>query len=201
MASPDIRPLQARQPLRARVAYISPESAAPEIAGTLDRLPRAHVFGLIAQAPGVFIPWLSLGTAMVNDLSIAPALRELVVLQVGRLAQPYEWDQHEPIARSTGITGEQITALEQGDVTGPFDVTQRAVLSFVADMVRGGKVSDGNYATLSELLSEQQIVEIAFVVAQYLGLARLMTALQIDPEPPIGAGDLNAVADALKAAT
>ncbi len=71
------------------------------------------------------------------------------------------------------------------------------MLSFVADMVRDGEVSDDDYATLSGLLPEQQIVEVAFVVAQYLGLARMMTALRIDLEPPIGTDDLGAVADAL----
>ncbi len=176
----------------ARVSYVDAQDAPPETARALERLPDAHVFGLVAQARTAFVPWLRLGGVLLNDLSLPASLRELVILQVGRLAQRYEWDQHVPIARSAGITAEQIESLERGDVTGPFDDVQRAVLAFVADMVRDGEVSDADFATLSGLLDEQQIVEVALVAGHYLGLARLMTALRIDPDEPIGTEALGA---------
>lgn len=179
-------------PTMARVSYVDAQDAPPETARALERLPDAHVFGLVAQARTAFVPWLRLGGVLLNDLSLPASLRELVILQVGRLAQRYEWDQHVPIARSAGITGEQIEALERGDVTGPFDDVQRAVLAFVADMVRDGEVSDADFTTLSGLLDEQQIVEVALVAGHYLGLARLMTALRIDPDEPMGPGALRA---------
>lgn len=178
--------------IMARVSYVEAQDAPPETARALERLPDAHVFGLVAQARTAFVPWLRLGGVLLNDLSLPASLRELVILQVGRLAQRYEWDQHVPIARSAGITAEQIEALERDDVTGPFDDVQRAVLAFVADMVRDGEVSDADFATLSGLLDEQQIVEVALVAGHYLGLARLMTALRIDPDEPMGPGALQA---------
>jgi alkylhydroperoxidase family enzyme len=138
------------------------------------------------------VPWLRLGGTLLNELALPASLRELVILQVGRLAQRYEWDQHVPIAVAAGITESQIAALESGDTTGPFDDVQRAVLSFVADLVRDGEVSDADFATLSGLLDEQQVVEVALVAGHYLGLARLMTALRIDPDEPMGPGALQA---------
>lgn len=177
----------------ARVEYVDPESAPPETASALGRLPQAHVFGLMAQARTAFTPWLRLGGALLNDLALAPSLRELTILQVGRLAQRYEWVQHVPIALATGVSREQIDALERGVVEESlFDPTQRAVLRFVADLVRDGEVSDSDYATLSDLLDEQQIVEVALVAGHYLGLARIMTALRIDPDDPMGPEALNA---------
>ncbi|TCK26050.1 carboxymuconolactone decarboxylase family protein [Pseudonocardia endophytica] len=176
----------------ARVTYVDPQNAPEETARALQRLPTANVFGLVAQARTAFVPWLRLGGALLNDLSLPASLRELAILQVGRLAQRYEWDQHVPIAVAAGITETQIAALEGGDDTTPFDDVQRAVLSFVADMVRDGDVSDADYAALSGLLDEQQIVEVALVAAHYLGLARLMTALRIDPDEPMGPGALRA---------
>ncbi len=62
-----------------------------------------------------------------------------------------------------------------------------------------GQVADDDYAALSGLLSEQEIVEVAFVTAQYLGLARMMTALRIDPEDPIGPEGLAATGEAIAA--
>ena len=58
--------------------------------------------------------------------------------------------------------------------------------------MRDGEVSDADFATLSGLLDEQQVVEVALVAGHYLGLARLMTALHIDPDEPMGADALKA---------
>ncbi|MDN5913736.1 MAG: carboxymuconolactone decarboxylase family protein [Pseudonocardia sp.] len=141
----------------------------------------------MTQARTAFKPWLRLGGVLLNDLALAPSLRELTILQVGRLAQRYEWVQHVPIALATGVSRQQIDALERGEVDGsPSDPTQRAVLAFVADLVRDGEVSDVDYAPLPGLLDEQRIVEVALVAGHYLGLARIMTALRIDPDVPIG---------------
>lgn len=176
----------------ARVDYVDPENAPPELASALRRLPDAHVFGLMAQARTAFKPWMRLGGVLLNDLALEPSLRELTILQVGRLAQRYEWDQHVPIALATGIDQDQIDALERGEVDGSrFDPTQRAVLGFVADIVRDGEVSDADYATLAGLLDERRIVEVALVAGHYLGLARIMTALRIDPDEPMGPQALN----------
>lgn len=178
--------------IMARVSYVRAQDAPPETVRALQRLPTANVFGLVAHARTAFVPWLRLGGTLLNELALPASLRELVILQVGRLAQRYEWDQHVPIAVAAGITESQIAALEDGDTTGPFDDVQRAVLSFVADLVRDGEVSDADFATLSGLLDEQQVVEVALVAGHYLGLARLMTALRIDPDEPMGPGALRA---------
>ena len=171
----------------ARVEYVRPENAPPETAKALSRLPDAHVFGMLAHARTAFTPWLRLGGAILNDLELAPSLRELTILQVGRLAQRYEWDQHVPIALATGISQDQVDAMERGEIDGSrFDPTQLAVLGFVADMVRDGEVSDADYAVLAELLDERRIVEVGIVAGFYLGLGRVMTALRIDPDEPLG---------------
>jgi len=61
-----------------------------------------------------------------------------------RLAARYEWDQHVPVAQARGATDEQLTALDAGDIDHAcFTAAQRAVLAFVADMVRDGEVPDG----------------------------------------------------------
>ena len=175
----------------ARVPYVDPEDAPPAVASALARLPPLHVFGLMAQAESAFVPWLRLGGALLTDLALDPLLRELVILQVGRLAARYEWDQHVPIARACGATGEQIAALDAGDVDHTcFTAEQRALLAFVADMVRDGEVSDGRFTALAAHLDVRRVVEVALTAGHYLGLARIMTALRIDPDPPAPAGSL-----------
>lgn len=180
----------------ARVPYVHPENAPPATAKALGNLPPLHVFGLLARAESVFVPWLRFGGAVLTDLALEPLLRELAILQVGRLAARYEWVQHVPIAQACGATDEQIAALDAGDVDNPcFTATQRALLAFVADMVRDGEVPDDRYAALAAELDDRRVVEVALTAGHYLGLARIMTALRIDPDPATPVGSLKAATE------
>jgi 4-carboxymuconolactone decarboxylase len=175
----------------ARVPYVRAETAPPTTAKALGRLPALNVFGLLANAESAFVPWLRLGGVVLNDLALDPVLRELAILQVGRLAARYEWEQHVPIGKQCGVTDAQIAALEAGDITaGCFTPVQQAALAFVADMVRDGEVPDEHYAALAAELDDRLVVELAFTTAQYLGLARIMTALRIDLDPPAPLGSI-----------
>lgn len=175
----------------ARVPYVDPETAPPTTAAALQSMPRMNVFGLMANAESAFVPWLRLGGALLNDLTIDPVLRELVILQIGRLAARYEWEQHELIGRAAGVTDEQVAALERGEITADcFTPVQQAALAFAADMVRDGEVPDDHYAALAAHLDARGVVEVAVLAAQYLGLARIMTALQIDSDPPAPPGSI-----------
>jgi alkylhydroperoxidase family enzyme len=177
----------------ARVPYVDPATAPPATAGPLGRLPRLHVFGLMAHAETAFRPWLRFGGAVLGDLALDPLLRELTILQVGRLAAHYEWEQHVPIATACGATDEQIATLDRGEIDAPcFTPAQQAVLAFVADIVRDGEVPDDRYAALTGHLDDRRVVEVALTAGHYLGLARLMTALRIDSDLPAPAGSLSA---------
>jgi alkylhydroperoxidase family enzyme len=175
----------------ARVRYLTAETAPPAVASTVAKMPPLHVFQMLAHAETAYRPWLRFGGAVLADLALDPLLRELVILQVGRLAARYEWEQHVPIAAAAGATDEQLAALEHGDL-GPFDAGQRATLVFTEAFVRDGEVTDAEYAALAAEFSEREIVEIALTAGHYLGLARIMTALRIDPDPAVGPAGLPA---------
>jgi 4-carboxymuconolactone decarboxylase len=64
------------------------------------------------------------------------------------------------------------------------------VLAFTEEFVRDGEVDDATYAALAAELDDRRIVELAVIAGHYLGLARVMTALRIDPDPPAGAAAL-----------
>jgi alkylhydroperoxidase family enzyme len=171
----------------ARVPYLDPEDAGEDVARALRRLPPLHVFGLLAHAETAFIPALRLGSVILRELALDSGLRELAILQVGRLAARYEWDQHVPIAREAGISAEQIDALDRGELEADcWTAAQRAVLVFAAAIVSDGDVDDATYREVREHLGNREVVELALTAGLYLMLARIMTALRIDPDPPVG---------------
>ena len=130
----------------ARLPYLDPDDATEEVARALRRLPPLHIFRLLAHAETAFLPLLRLGTVVLTELALDDRLRELAILQVGRLAARYEWDQHGPIARGLGISDEQIDALDRGDLeAGCWTAAQQAVLAFAAAIVVDGEVDDATY--------------------------------------------------------
>ncbi|MCS7482541.1 carboxymuconolactone decarboxylase family protein [Umezawaea endophytica] len=175
----------------ARVPYVEPATAPPAVAEALSSLPDLNVYALLAHAESAFVPMLRLSSALVSDLALDPLLRELSILQVGHLAASYVWDQHVVIALACGVTEAQIAAVDRGDLAS-FTPEQRAVLEYTADMVGGGEVSDERFAALAEHLGPREVVELSMVVGNYLGLARIMTALRIDPEEPAAVGTVGA---------
>ncbi|WP_037068633.1 carboxymuconolactone decarboxylase family protein [Pseudonocardia acaciae] len=168
----------------ARVPYLTASDAPPSVAATLGKLAPLHVFGLMAHAETAFRPWLRFGGALLTDLALDAALRELAILRVGQLAASYEWDQHVPIALAAGVTREQIDALDAEDWSA-FDDPTRAALDFVTGVV-DGDVDDARYAAIARHLPDREIVELALVAGHYLMLARMMVALRIDPDPAAG---------------
>ncbi|WP_084216864.1 carboxymuconolactone decarboxylase family protein [Pseudonocardia spinosispora] len=168
----------------ARVPYLTPSTAPETVAGTLDKLAPLHVFGLMAHAETAFRPWLRFGGALLNDLALDPALRELAILRVGQLAARYEWDQHVPIALAVGVTQEQIDAVDRDELD-RLDPLPRAVLEFVTGVVTDD-VDDARYQAVASRLSEREVVELSLVAAHYLMLARMMTTLRIDPDAAAG---------------
>jgi alkylhydroperoxidase family enzyme len=168
----------------ARVPYLTPSTAPASVADRLAKLPPLHVFGLMAHAETAFRPWLRFGGALLNDLALDPALRELAILRVGQLSARYEWDQHVPIALAVGVTQEQIDALDRGELE-RLDPLPRAVLDFVTAVI-SDEMDEARYQAVASHLGEREIVELTLVTGHYLMLARIMTTLRIDPDPAAG---------------
>jgi alkylhydroperoxidase family enzyme len=168
----------------ARLPYVTPADAPPDVASALTKLPPANVFSLLAHAETAFRPWLRFSGTLLTNLALDPALRELAILQVGRLAARYEWEQHVPIALDAGVSQAEIDALEAGRLE-EFSDVRRTVLDYVAAFI-AGEVDDKLHAAVASFLPDREIVELCLVAGNYLLLARTMTALRIDSDPPIG---------------
>ena len=180
----------------ARVPYVYPDDAPPHVRDALERLPPLNIFRTLAHAESAFRPYLRFGSAILGELELDPKLRELAILQVAKISEAeYEWVQHVAIGRHVGVSDEQIAAIEASAHAGAdcFDETERAVLAFTAEVVRGPRVADETYAALAERLSTREIVELLLTAGSYLMLARVMTALEIDVDPAAGSAVVDSV--------
>lgn len=156
-------------------------------AQTLSVLPPLQVFRAIAHAPTVLDPWLGLGGALLTTLDLDPVLRELAIIEVAvATGCEYERRQHELIGRGVGVTNEQIDAIGRRDLDDPAVEPHGPVLSIVRETVTDHGCSEASMAALRDALGDRNAVELLLVVGYYLGLAVLMNALDLEPEPPDG---------------
>ncbi len=170
----------------ARLPYVDPETACEPVREVFAALPvHLNIFKLMANAETCFRPLLGLGTAILGRQKLDGRLRELAILRVARLTgAEYEWVQHVPIAKAAGANDAQVAALERDDPADvAFDATERAVLDFATELVRDFTPSDATFATLSEHLSPQEVVELVLTTGFYITVAQLMNTAQIDLEP------------------
>jgi 4-carboxymuconolactone decarboxylase len=170
-----------------RIPYRDPDSAPEPIRRVIADTPLA-LLRIVAHADSAFEPWLQYSNTLLRRLQLPPLLRELAILQVAHLSgSEYEWSQHVPIAESFGASRETIAAIEAGDGHDPpaGGPELRAVLSFTREVIIDGAAGEAAVASLTSLLSEREVVELLLVIGNYMGLARLIATVGLEPHEPV----------------
>jgi len=170
----------------ARIPPRDPESAPEPIAKVIAGTPLA-LLGIVGHADTAFEPWLRYSNALLRELELDPLLRELAILQVAHLSgSEYEWTQHAPIAEAFGASGELVAAIEAGERE-PAAATaeQRSVLSFAAEVIEDGAAGEQAVAAMRAQLGDRGLVELLLVIGNYVGLARLIATVGLEPHEPV----------------
>ena len=179
----------------ARIPYPDRAVLDPRAQQALAAAPPLNIFRLLAHSNRAFSAYTRFGAAVLTKMTLDPKLRELAILEVARHERAeYEWVQHVDLALALGVLEGQIAAVAGGPpyVDGRFSQTEQAILEFTTAVLRSPEVADEVFARVSDQLPPHQIVELLMAIGNYLMLARVMTVLQIEPDPPMGAAVLEA---------
>lgn len=177
MSAPDPAP---------RIAPVAPGTR-PELADLEARIlaERGRIsplYQVLLNSPSLATGWEQMLTAVRKRNSLAPALRELVILRVAVLNRAsYEFDAHVPYARDAGLTDATIDALREGrDASDPgFSPVQQAVLAYTDAMTREIQVPDALFERVRVHFNDPQLLDLTGTVAAYNMVSRLLVALRI----------------------
>ena len=202
-----------------RVRQVGLAEAAPEIRKIYqlifgDRDPVAQP-GTATGSPGDY--WTTLALVpdilkMSSDVLFAllqpgrrlkPEYRELAILRTAIVGDSrFEYSQHLKLARQIGIPEGKVQALKSWTTSDRFDEVERAVMAASDELVGRNLVEDATFAALKHHLSDEQIVELFFVVTTYRMHGMMVRALHIEfdndttarmeevPGPPVNPSDL-----------
>ena len=144
-----------------------------------------NVFKVMAHSPQLMQSWWGMMAVLFARLKLDPRLRELAILrlfQVKRTA--YGFAHHVRIGKQVGITDEQIAALDGYAESGLFSELDKLVLEYADSVTTLDDGSPRLATALREHLSEQELVELTFCIANWNMMAHLLPPLEIELEEP-----------------
>lgn len=169
----------------ARLSYKSPEDASPEVAERLRQLPPLNVFRLVANAEGLFEPWLDFAAGVLNAAELDTELRQICILRVTSLSPgaDYAREQHEAISRDMGMAEARV----EGALTGKgLEGDDELVAAFTEQVMRDVSPDDATWERASARFSDREVIELLFVIGYYMMMSRVVATAQVEPDPPVG---------------
>ena len=145
------------------------------ISHTFDKLPPINLFRAAANAKTLYPAFIQYMYLLFKPLELDGRIERLIVLYVGKLSDcVYIWRQNVVVAKSLGITQEEIDGLEKNDTQADcFSDAQKAAFRFAEEAFRLIEVSDEVYAETTRFFGPQAITELLYVVGTYMLLARV----------------------------
>ena len=166
-----------------RIPYRRPEDMTERARELTEERGNLNVYRTLANAENVYTGWMLAGRDALTSPVLPRRLRELITLRTAYLMDcTYELGQHRDIARTAGVSVDEITAVttESGWQTGYFDPTELAVLRLTTELLETRGVAAPRFDQVHKALGPEATVEVLMVISRYAGLALMLNALDVD---------------------
>lgn len=174
----------------ARVSYVEKSQAAPEALEVYEEfeamgVPVLNVLKAMAHSPKLLKAWWRMMATALNDLELDPKLRELALLRLFKITGcRYCSTEHDRIALREGLTRAQIDEIENWRESDAYDELQKLVLRYTETITADNRVEDEVFAKLGKHLSERELVELTFCIANWNSISRFIVPIGLELETP-----------------
>lgn len=172
-----------------RIAPVERRDADPTQQELFDRFGDGEIlnlFATLAHHPKLMRSWLHLGGRLLMGGILDAHDREVLILRTSmRCGSHYEWGQHVAIARSAGLTDEEILACGRADPGGPLGDFDQTLLHAADELVADHVLTDTTWSALAERYDQAALIEVTMLVGHYVMLAGLLSSLRVATEGPL----------------
>ena len=160
-----------------RIPLVAPELLEPHL-GTLN------VARTVAQNPALLKAWGEFAQYILGPhLSLTPRQRELAILRVGwNQRADYEWAHHVAIARSIGMTDQDILAVQKTPESGQLSKLECLILQAADDVHHAREISATTWGALAAEFSHQQMLDLVFTIGQYTMVCIALNSIKVPLE-------------------
>jgi 4-carboxymuconolactone decarboxylase len=148
--------------------------------------PSSNIIGIFSWHPALARGFFGFNSHLFHS-TLTKRDRELATVRIAWLRRgEYEWAQHVRMAKSAGLSDEQVDAIMTGPDSPAWDTRDAALLRSVDEIAADRYVSDQTWKQLSEHFDRQQLMDLVFTIGAYDLLAMAMNTfgLQLDPGLP-----------------
>jgi 4-carboxymuconolactone decarboxylase len=125
------------------------------------------ILRLLANAPGMFRPFVHMADGLLNHSRLPAKERELVILHLAaRLGVYYEWAEHIPMSRDAGVNDRERTLLASGslDDLSMFGDSERMALRS-ARVIADDELTPALWRSGADVLGEEAMIDLVLTVA------------------------------------
>jgi 4-carboxymuconolactone decarboxylase len=142
----------------------------------------SNIFATFVRHPGLFRKWLPLGGKLLAG-KLPARDRELLILRTGwHCRSDYEWAQHVRIARSAGLSDDEIARVRQGPDAPGWSSFDALLLRAADELHVDACIADDTWAALATRYDERQLVELPMLVGHYHLVAFTLNSLGVQVE-------------------
>jgi AhpD family alkylhydroperoxidase len=169
------------------------ETPPPDLEQFYERIDRTsrglgvlNVFKVMAHSPELMQSWWGMMAVLFARLQLDPRLRELAILRLFQVTRcSYGYAHHVRIGHDVGITDEEIAELDGYESSGRFSELEKLALRYTDAVTRLDESSASIAQELRTYLSERELVELTFCIANWNLMAHLLLPLEIAVEEPV----------------
>jgi alkylhydroperoxidase family enzyme len=134
---------------------------------------------------------------------LEPRYRELAILRNAIVGEcRFEYSQHLKLSRALGIPEDKLQAIKSWTTSDKFDGVERAVMAATDELIGRNLVEEATFAALKRHFSDEQIVELFYVITTYRMHGMMLRALHLEfdndttarmeevPGPPVNVQDV-----------
>lgn len=169
------------------------EELEPEHRELLAGLPPLNVLRMVAGAPRALRPFMRLGGAVLST-ALDPQRREIAVLRVAHATRaPYEWAQHEQLARNVGVSAAEIEAIRSEEPVVGLDEERNLICRVADEISRDVRLSDDALERIVERYGPREAAELILLVSYYNMVSRFLESTRVEIEAEALLGSATAI--------
>jgi 4-carboxymuconolactone decarboxylase len=164
------------------VARLGP-GPGPERQEQARRRPVSNIMGIFLRHPALTKAFLVFNNHLFRS-TLPDRVREMVTVRVSWLRRgEYEWAQHVKMARTAGMSEEEIEAISEGPDSAVWGPVDAALLRSVDEIVADRYICDETWKQLECHFTREQLMDLVFTIGAYdlLAMAFNVFGLELDP--------------------
>lgn len=159
----------------------------PEIVPWLRGLSKdgsvSKILRTLAHHPKLYKRWRPFANHVLMKSELPPRDREILILRCGwNCKAGYEWGQHEVIAKTVGLTDEEILRITKGPDAAGWEPLEAALLRAADELLGDAFISDTTWSALAERYNTQQMMDVVYTIGQYNMIAMALNSFGVQLE-------------------